>query len=157
MAINIKPKKENERGIPKKGIDQARVNKQGVQGDFNRYRSERKRNTLDQAILLLHKNTIDFLVKKGWPVEIGHLGENITLQGEPSQLEEGMKLRIGATVLQVTKKCFPCNNLKALPYVNNANIEEFKQLLHDRRGWYAMVLQEGTISVGNTVKILPSQ
>ncbi len=157
LAINIKPRKENERGIPKESTDYATVTKQGLENDFNRYRWERKENTPDQAILFLHQSTIRFLKEKGWPVEIGHLGENIPLDGEPSQLKEGTQIRIGNVTLQITKRCYPCNNLKALPYVDDNNIEEFKRLLYDKRGWYARVLEEGVIQVGSPIELISSE
>src|SRR3989344_5386859 len=82
-SINIKPETEGERGLPKIPVCEAAVGLDGVVGDYNRSRTERKNCDMDRALLLLPLETLDDLQKEGWPVKPGHLGENITTLGIP--------------------------------------------------------------------------
>ena len=77
--INIKTHKKNERGIPKHEICQAIISKNGINGDKNIFRS-RKNNDPDKAISILTDDIILQLNKENWPVNPGHLGENLTFK-----------------------------------------------------------------------------
>ncbi len=44
--INIKPQIPHERGMPKYPVDYCKITLQGLEGDFNKYRSEKKNTTI---------------------------------------------------------------------------------------------------------------
>jgi MOSC domain-containing protein YiiM len=62
-------------------------------------------------------------------------------------------LRLGDVVLEVTKACDPCTILFTLPYVGKERGPGFLRVMHGRRGWYARVLQGGTIGVETQIEV----
>lgn len=152
--INVKPKTPGQRGLPKLPVTEARVTSEGVGGDFNVYRSEKLPGDRDQALLLMPIEMIMALNAEGWTVESGHLGENITTQGIPyGEFAPGKTYTVGGeVVVQVSKACPPCRNLYDLPYVGREKGPAFLRTMVDRRGWYARVLREGAIRVGDLIE-----
>lgn len=151
--IHRKPRTPGERGLPKWPVAEAVVGVAGLVGDFNRYRHERKNDDPDSALLLHTREMLARIRDDGWPVAPGHLGENLTLEGVPYEaFRIGTRWRIGPqVVVQVSRACDPCKNLRVLPYVG-ARFREFSDALRDRRGWYARVLRPGHVSVGDRVE-----
>lgn len=149
VRISAKPKTEGERGIPKIAVDNAFVKKEGIDGDYNNYRTAKKNATLDRALLIMPLSTLDELNKEGWPVKPGDIGENLTIDGIAySQLKKGRRYSAGDVVFEITTPATPCKNLALLSYVGQEKITEFMRTLVDRRGWYAKVLREGKIKKG---------
>jgi len=60
-------------------VSQLKITPNGVEGDFNRWRTEEANGDPDQAVLLLTQEILADLRKEGWPVQAGELGENLTL------------------------------------------------------------------------------
>ena len=159
--INVKPKTEGERGIPKLPVGGAQVSFQGIEVDFNRYRAERCEGDLDKALLLIPFETIQQLNEEKWPVQAGDLGENITTLGIPYGLfQVGDKYLIGNSLeVKISRPCTACSNLEVLPYVGE-RLKEFVRALtwkdsgeiKNRRGWYASVLTEGEIRTGDLIE-----
>ncbi len=145
--INVKPQTHGERGLPKVQVAFTRLLRSGLEGDFNRYRHEKKNDTSDWAVLVLPLETIQQLNKEGWPVKPGDLGENITIQGVPYEaLMEGSVWQIGnGAKIQISGPCTPCTNLYELPYVGKENGPRFIKTLLNRRGMFARVLKEGVL------------
>ncbi|MCH7568046.1 MAG: MOSC domain-containing protein [Nanoarchaeota archaeon] len=156
--INKKKRTSGERGLPKLAVESAEITFNGIVGDFNKHRHEALDNDLEQALLLYMLETIKQLSGEGFPVEPGHLGENITTEGIPYVCYDiGKQYRIGEdVVIEISNPCTPCKNLRVLPYFESRNIN-LKKLLLNRRGWYARVLQEGFIRVGDTIEELVSE
>lgn len=153
--LNRKPQIAGERGLPKKPVDKVHVTAYGMEGDFNNYRHDRKAGTLDRALLVLPKETLEQLAREGWPVQPGDLGENITTQGvlyDALQLES--RYQAGEVLLQITEICNPCKNLALLPYIGEERVTEFMKAILGRRGWYARVLQEGVVQKGDAFQQL---
>ena len=149
VAIHIKPETPGERGLPKQPVVRARITTTGLAGDFNRFRHEELHDDPDSAILLLPQETLDDLVREGWPVAPGHVGENLTTRGIPyAEFVSGRRFIVGTAELEVTRACTPCNNLYELPYVGKARGAEFMKTMIGRRGWYARVVREGDVVVG---------
>jgi MOSC domain-containing protein YiiM len=154
--IHRKPETSEEHGLPKLAVPEARLTREGVEGDFNRYRHEEKRDDPDMAILILPLETLTELNQEGWPVQPGDLGENLTTSGISNEsFVPGRRFRVGDTVLEVSKECTPCTNLYLLPYVGSARGPAFLQATLGRRGWYARVLREGRVTAGDAVRLLP--
>jgi len=141
-----------ERGLPKRPVREADVTHAGVVGDFNVYRHDEKHDDPAMAILVVPKETLEEFRREGWPVEPGDLGENITSVGLAyDAFVPGRRFRVGPVLLEITKACTPCENLYTLPYVGEARGPEFLKVTLDRRGWYARVLEEGTIRTGDRI------
>ncbi|MFW9856726.1 MAG: MOSC domain-containing protein [Candidatus Thorarchaeota archaeon] len=150
--INIKTKTPRERGLPKYPVETARLTKNGLEGDFNVYRTERKNNDPSQAVLIMPIEMIHTLNQEGWPVKAGDLGENFTTEGiEYNTFQPGDQFQIGEAIIEVTKACDPCRNLTVLPYVTEKKGSEFIRTMFKRRGWYGKVVREGIIKKGDPI------
>jgi MOSC domain-containing protein YiiM len=150
--LNRKSERPEEHGLPKASVTNAHVSRQGVDGDFNRYRHEEAHDDPGMAILIVPLETIEELNREGWPVKPGDLGENITSQGVAyHDFAPGGKFQIGDVRVEIVKPCDPCTNLYLLPYVGNERGPEFMRVTLGRRGWYAQVLQEGWIRRGDAI------
>lgn len=101
--------------------------------------------------------TINELNNEGWPIKPGDIGENITTNGIPYfQMSPGKTLRIGSeVVIQISRACDPCSNLYLLPYVGDKKGPSFLKVMLGRRGWYARVIQEGTVRKGDEIREIP--
>ena len=152
--LNVKPETPGQHGLPKQPVEEARVMVAGLQGDFNRYRTDKKGGSLDRAVLVLPWETLQGLQQEGWPVQPGDIGENITTNGVFYEaLQLGQRYRLGTSaVVQIAEICNPCVNLALLDYVGQDRVTEFMRTLKGRRGWYAQVLEEGTVRRGDSIE-----
>lgn len=156
VQLHRKPMMGRERGLPKPAVNQLTITPDGVEGDFNRWRTEKANGDPDQAVLLLSEEILADLRAEGWPVQPGDLGENVTLADLPADaLEPGVRVHLGEVVLEVSKPCDPCTVLYTLPYVGVERGPAFLRTMHGRRGWYARVLQGGTIEPDTPVEVTP--
>mgnify|MGYP006084036273 CR=1 FL=1 len=153
--INIKSNTPGQVGLPKMPVETVTITKAGVEGDYNRFRKEKKKNDPDMAVMLLSTDVIDALNSEGWPVNPGDLGENITLTNiDYSILKLGDRLNIGEVSLEISLICDPCTNLNNLPYVGKDKSTSFIKTLMKRRGWYARVLKVGKVTAGDSVTLV---
>ena len=142
--------------MPKLPIEEARLSREGVEGDFNRYRTDKKGSSLDRAVLVMPWEALQVLRQEGWSVKPGDIGENITTEGIPYealQLEQRYRLGTSA-VVQIAEICNPCVNLALLDYVGKDKVNEFMRTLKGRRGWYARVIEEGIVRRGDGMELL---
>jgi len=143
-------------GLPKPSVNEVQILYGGVEGDFNLFRHEQKHDDPDMALLVVPRETLSELGQEGWPVGSGDLGENITSEGIPyAAFSPGRRFQVGGAAFEVSKPCTPCDNLFLLPYVGGARGPEFLKVMIDRRGWYARVLVEGIVRVGDPISSLP--
>lgn len=151
--INIKSETPGERGLPKKPVDIVQVTRQGIINDFNRYRHEECYDDPDKAVLIFSLETIVQLNSEGWPVQVGDVGENFTTQGIPYEhFSIGQRYQLGEVIIEISKVCDPCSNLRHLPYVGQENKARFVKALVGRRGWYARVLKEGEVRTKDKIQ-----
>jgi len=151
--INVKPNRANEHGIPKTSVISAILSKSGIEGDYNNYRTIKKDQNPDMAVLVYPIETIHQLNDEGWPIMPGDMGENFTISGIPhSHFSPNQQYQIGESLIEISFECDPCQNLSVLPYVGKTKINEFIKTLMHRRGWYARVLKEGLIVLDCIVK-----
>ena len=151
--INLKPNRANEHGIPKTSVISAILSKSGIEGDYNNYRTIKKDQNPDMAVLVYPIETIHELNDEGWPIMPGDMGENFTISGIPhSHFSPNQQYQIGESLIEISFECDPCQNLSVLPYVGKTKINEFIKTLMHRRGWYARVLKEGLIIQNCIVK-----
>ncbi len=155
VQLSRKPERANERGLPKVQVPELRLTPAGVEGDFNRWRTEKAAGDPDQAVLLVTDETLEQLRREGWPVQRGDLGENVTVSGIPeSAWHEGAQVRLGSALLEISKPCPPCTLLYTLSYVGEERGPEFIRTMRGRRGWFARVLRAGQVRAGAPVELI---
>ncbi len=155
IQLNVKDKKNNEVGLPKYPISKVTVTSNGMTGDFNNYRHDHLKNTPEQALLIMPVEMIKKLNKEGWPLQPGDIGENLTTEGIPyNEFSPESKFKVGTVEFQISYACTPCHNLEHLAYVGKEKGNEFIKTMIDRRGWYARVLKEGEIAIGDEIQKL---
>lgn len=153
VQINRKPLTPGEPGLPKVETARARVMMSGVEGDFNVYRHEKKKDTPDRALLVYSMDKLEVLNQEGWPIRPGDIGENLTIDGvRYDAFQPGTEWKVGdELIIRITEACHPCKTLGALVYVGDARKREFIETMKGRRGWYAKVLHEGVVNVGDEI------
>ena len=87
------------------------------------------------------------------PLAPGTFGENLTVEGLPTDLGIGERLLIGAVVLEVTAPRIPCATLEAALGVDGF-AERFRRAA--RPGAYLRVLSTGEVQAGDAVTVLPA-
>ena len=154
VQLHLKPREGQARGLPKRAVSRLTITSEGVEGDYNRWRTEEANGDPDQAVLLLSEEILVALREEGWPVQAGELGENLTLADlPPNALQPGVQVKLGEVVLEVSKACDPCTVLFTLPYVGEERGPEFLRTMLGRRGWYARVVHGGTVRAGTPVEV----
>jgi MOSC domain-containing protein YiiM len=155
VQVHLKPKEGRARGLPKRAVPELTITAAGVQGDYNRWRTEEANGDPDQAVLLLTEEILSALRAEGWPVRAGDLGENLTLaELPPDALMPGAQVHLGEVVLEVSKPCEPCIGLYTLPYVGTERGAAFLRALKGRRGWFARVSRGGTVHPDMAVEVM---
>ena len=138
-------------GVPKLPIKTAVVRFEGVEGDLNRFRMERKNGDPGRAVSIFSMERILQLQEEGHPIDIGTAGENFTIEGiDWPKMEVGMMIRFGSTLIRLSEPCAPCSKIGG-SFMEN----EFSRIdQNKRRGWSrwsASVIEEGVVSVGDAV------
>ena len=154
LQISVKPSTPGEHGLPKMSVSSAEIHYGGVDGDYNNFRQEKKSGEPDMAVMLITQGILDDLNSEGWPVESGDLGENLTISDlSYISIEPEQKFRMGTALIQISFKCEPCTYLYSLPYIGDERGQEFMKTIKDRRGWYARVLEEGSVKTGDKFQL----
>ncbi len=154
VQLSLKPQEGRARGLPKRAVPHLTITPEGVQGDFNRWRTEEANADPDQAVLLLREEILTDLRAEGWPVQAGELGENLTVADlPPDALQPGARVHLGGVVLEVSKPCDPCTVLFSLAYVGAERGPAFLRTLKGRRGWFARVLRGGTVRADMSLEV----
>ena len=138
-------------GVPKLPVKTAVVRFEGVEGDLNRFRMERKNGDPGRAVSIFSMERILQLQEEGHPIDIGTAGENFTIEGiDWPKMEVGMMIRFGSTLIRLSEPCAPCSKIGG-SFMKN----EFSRIdQNKRRGWSrwsASVIEEGVVSVGDAV------
>jgi MOSC domain-containing protein YiiM len=154
----------------------ARVSKEGVQGDYNHYRTVALSSTEDRAVSILTTDVMTSIraTYKNYSVQEGDLGENILIDGVSFRFfQVGQQYRFQSmddetrkdesVIVEITEPIEPCANLCKLSYINDDSIspkdriERCKEFIEHLdaydgyRGWYAKVVKEGTMKSGSQV------
>jgi MOSC domain-containing protein YiiM len=153
------------------------VTKEGIVGDYNHYRTVALKGTPNRAVSIWTTDVLDTLKSGQYPVEVGDLGENISIEGVNfTYFQVGKQYHFAGkhdgdnenegVVIEITEKMDPCANLCKLPYINEPSlqpkerIQKCQNLLttldqkEGMRGWYAKVIRSGTIQAGDTVQLV---
>jgi MOSC domain-containing protein YiiM len=139
-------------GVPKLAVPQARVTKDGVEGD--RQRNLKVHGGPDRAVCVYSLELIEALREEGHSIAPGSAGENLTIAGvEWARVTPGTTLRVGNSVrLEVLSYTAPCDH-NACWFID----EDFSRISQRKHpGWsrvYARVLAEGTVKQGDKVEV----
>ena len=140
-------------GVPKRTVDSANIGKEGVEGDFNRFRDGRGGDP-DRAVCIFSLERIEELKQEGHPIEVGSTGENLTIRGVSwDSLVEGARMEVGDVVLELSEPCAPCSKIGGSFIGRRFDRVDQEQEFGWSR-WLARVVREGRVSVGDSVNII---
>jgi MOSC domain-containing protein YiiM len=142
-------------GVPKRPLAAARVTRAGVVGD--RQRNLKYHGGLDRALCLWSRDLIAALQEEGHPIFPGSAGENVAVvELDWSAVVPGVRLRLGEVLAEVTSFTMPCRTI-AESFVGGRS-GRISQRIYP--GWsrvYARVVEEGTITIGDPVALVPAE
>ena len=149
-SINI----SKQGGVPKLPIDKAEIKFEGVEGDFNRFRTERINSIGTRAVTLFSLEQIEKLKSEGHTIDVGTTGENITVEGvDWPTLEVGTRMMIGDAMIELSEPTAPCSKI-GKSFIDGA----FSRIDHELElgwsRWSASVIEEGQVEVGSQVILL---
>ena len=149
-SINI----SKQGGVPKLPIDKAEIKFEGVEGDFNRFRTEKINSIGTRAVTLFSLEKIEKLKSEGHTIDVGTTGENITVEGvDWPTLEVGTRMMIGEAVIELSEPTAPCSKI-GKSFIDGA----FSRIDHELElgwsRWSASVIEEGQVEIGSQVIIL---
>lgn len=132
-----------KRGTQKKTVDTARLRTDwGIEGDAHAGHWHRQ-------VSLLSQEEIDAFRAEDADVYPGAFGENLAVQGIPLKvLPVGTRLQCGSVLLEVTQIGKDCHSHCTIYY-------QMGKCIMPSNGIFARVLQEGEISVRDTIQVLP--
>lgn len=140
LAINI-----SSGGIPKTSVYSSYLTILGFEGDGHNH--EKHRTPL-QAVCLQDIETLTELRRDGYSLVPGQTGENLTVRNlAVNELPLGTRLEFSSgVILEVTKVRKPC-------YVLDSIHPKLKEDIANRCGIYARVMQEGRLTIGDSICI----
>ena len=141
-------------GIPKKSVSGAQVSRLGVDGDAQN--DKRGHGGPDRAVCIFPIELIRALQREGHPIDVGTVGENLTIEGiDWSLVVPGALLKVGDVVeLEIASFTNPCKTIKE-SFIEGKFVR-IAEKLHP--GWsrvYARVLTEGLVRSGDPVEVAP--
>ena len=144
-------------GVPKMSVKAAMIGFEGLSGDYNRFRTERKAGDPGRAVCIFSLERIRELQREGHPIDIGTAGENLTIEGlDWPSLRAGMTLRVGGASITLSEPCAPCSKIGW-----SFKGEDFSRVDHEKQEgwsrWSASVAEEGAVSVSDSVYLIDSQ
>ena len=149
-SINI----STQGGVPKLPINKAQIKFEGVGGDFNKFRTEKKNSTGTRAVTLFSLEQIEKLKSEGHAIDVGTTGENITIEGvDWPSLEVGARMMIGEAMIELSEPTAPCSKI-GKSFIDGA----FSRIDHELElgwsRWSASVIEEGQVEIGSQVILL---
>ena len=141
-------------GVPKLPIDKAEIKFEGVEGDFNKFRTEKKNSIGTRAVTLFSLEQIEKLKSEGHSIDVGTTGENITIEGvDWPSLEVGARMMIGEAMIELSEPTAPCSKI-GKSFIDGA----FSRIDHELElgwsRWSASVIEEGQVEIGSQVILL---
>ena len=139
-------------GVPKGRVAVAKVSRLGLQNDAQN--DTKHHGGPERAVCVYSLERIRGLQAEGHPIEIGTVGENVTVEGIDWDLVvPGSHIRLGEQVrLEVASFTDPCKTIRE-SFIDGKFVR-ISQKLHP--GWsrvYARVLSEGEIRSGDAVEL----
>jgi MOSC domain-containing protein YiiM len=147
-------------GLPKRAILRGELGPLGIAGDD--YNHPQFHGGPQQAVLIISSEAIAELTALGYPLYPGALGENITTIGlDRTKWRAGQRWRVGQVIVEFTKVREPCSALSVYG-------QGIQKAMYDAQvkagipssplwaisGFYAAVIQPGSLSPGDPVSLL---
>tara|TARA_B100000676_G_scaffold105741_1_gene105654 strand:+ start:172 stop:642 length:471 start_codon:yes stop_codon:yes gene_type:complete len=150
-SVNV----SHEGGVPKLPVKAAIVRYEGVEGDHNRFRTERRGSDPGRAVNIFSLERIQELQIEGHSIGVGTTGENLTIEGiDWDELDVGTTLKVGNATIELSEPCAPCSKIGG-----SFEGQDFSRIDHDKEvgwsRWSARVVEEGDVSVGDPVSVIP--
>ncbi len=147
VSINV-----SRGGVPKRRVSGVNVSLLGLEGDGQD--DIKHHGGLERAVCIYSLERIHSLQAEGHPIDVGTVGENVTVEGIDWDLVvPGVRLRLGDEVLlEIASFTDPCKTISA-SFIDGKFIR-IAQKLHP--GWsrvYARVVSEGSIRSGDPVEL----
>lgn len=145
--------------MPKTAIDSGFIGSLGIEGDLHAH--PQFHGGPKKAILIISSETIDELVKRGYPVFYGALGENLTTRGfDIRDVRIGDEIRAGGAILEITQPRVPCGTLDVYgPSIKQEIFDRFVKALDPSSprwgmsGFYASVRSPGPVAPGDIIAV----
>ena len=154
--------------------ESAFVGRNGLDQDYNHYRSIALSNTSDRAVSLVTDDVLEYLQSEGYPVQPGDMGENVEIRdlafhelrvGDRFGFFPGKETdeTLSLVEIEITEPIVACANLCKLSYINDEKLTPTERIercqtflekldqIPGLRGWYAKVLKEGIIFKGDRI------
>ena len=141
-------------GVPKRRVTGAQVSRLGLHNDAQN--DIIHHGGPERAVCVYSLERIRALQAEGHPIEVGTVGENVTVEGiDWDRVVPGARLRLGqAVTLEVASFTTPCKKIRE-SFID----EQFVRISHKLHpGWsrvYTRVLSEGEIRAGDPVELIP--
>jgi MOSC domain-containing protein YiiM len=147
-------------GVPKRPVPDAMVTPLGIEGDLHAH--PHIHGGPRKALLLITSEGIEELKALGFPLFYGALGENLTTRGVDRRVwRVGQRWRIGGVIVELTRVRVPCATLdvygpgiQEAMYDQEVKAGDVSSARWGLSGFYASVVQPGTIQTGLPVELL---
>jgi len=150
VSVNI-----SNGGVPKGRVNGAQVSLLGLEGD--RQTDTKHHSGPDRAVCVYSLERIRSLQEEGHPIDVGTVGENVTVEGIDWVLAvPGARIRLGdEVVLEIASFTDPCKTIKG-SFIDGRFVRIAQKLYPGWSRVYARVLEEGEIHFGDTVEVIPA-
>ena len=99
---------------------------------------------IQRSVLIASTDSYILANKHGIDAPYSSLGENILMDYNPYDLNEGAQLVIGDLILEISQHCTICNSLAKVH-------SSLPSILKEHRGIFAKVISSGVISKGDEI------
>jgi MOSC domain-containing protein YiiM len=146
-AINI-----SGGGVPKRRVTGARVSRSGLENDTQN--DQKHHGGPDRAVCVYSLERIRALQAEGHPIDVGTVGENVTVEGIDWDLViPGANLRLGSEViLEVASFTNPCKKIRE-SFIDGRFVRISQKLYPGWSRVYTRVLSGGQIRAGDPVEL----
>ena len=136
--------------MPKLPVSEARVTRDGVDGDWQQNR--KYHGGCDRAVCLFSTELYDWLrTEHEINLQPGYVGENFTTTGLDLQsIGVGDRLRVGDCVIEITKVRVPCKSL-------NQWYPRLLATIAGHSGWMARVIEPAVVRPGDRIELLQTE
>jgi MOSC domain-containing protein YiiM len=146
-------------GLPKRAIDSGFIGSLGIEGDLHAH--PQFHGGPRKAILIIASEVADELVRRGYPVFYGALGENLTTRGfDIRDVRIGDEVRAGGAILEITQPRVPCGQLDVYgPSIKQEIFDAGVRALDPASphwgmsGFYASVRSPGPVAAGDLIEV----
>jgi MOSC domain-containing protein YiiM len=150
VSINV-----SSGGVPKRRVNGAQVLRLGLEGD--RQNDQKHHSGPDRAVCVYALERIRSLQAEGHPIDVGTVGENVTVEGIDWDLAvPGARIHLGdKVVIEIASFTDPCKTIKG-SFIDGKFVRIAQKLYPGWSRVYARVLEEGEIHFGDTVEVIPA-